>query len=156
MSTATDGTLAALIDRVAGRARAIAGMAGVELSVSLAPGLATVGAAGRLEQALLLLLGNALEQTPRGGRIAVAAEADANGGIAIELRSAAPDGDPQGLPPARYLVELGCGAATARSVKRAHALLAPDKGTVGFARTRGRDETITIRLPPDRGATRAA
>jgi len=155
MSDAGDG-LAALIDSVAGKAQALARMAGIELSVSLAPGLGAMGDAQRLEKALLLLLTNALEQTPRGGRIALAAAPDAGGGIAIELRSAAPDGDAHGLPLARYLVELGCGAATARSVKRAHALLVQDRGTVGFARTRGRDETITIRLPAERGASEAA
>jgi hypothetical protein len=149
MSEDAASDLAALVDRVAGRARAIAQMAGIELSVSLAPGLGATADAQRLEQALLLLLGTALQQTPRGGRIALVAAAEAGGGIAIELRSAAPGGDTQGLPLARYMVELGCGAATARTVKRAHALLALDRGTVGFARTRGRDETITIRLPAD-------
>lgn len=160
MTAGTPGAtseLQALLDRVAGKARALARMAGLELTVSTAPGLGAVrDDAQRIEQALLLLLMNALRQTPRGGRIALVGAADAGGGICIELRDAAPETEPRGLPAARYLVELGCGAATARTVKRAHALLVQDRGAVGLASAPGRGETVTIRLPADRVTPEAA
>jgi K+-sensing histidine kinase KdpD len=157
MTAAASGELAALLDRVAGKARALARLAGLELSVSSMPGLrAPSGDAERIEQALLLLLMNALKQTPRGGRIALAASADPGGGLLIELHDAAPDADPPGLPAARYLVELGCGAATAWTVKRAQALLAQDCGAVGLVETPDRGATVTIRMPAERAAPAAA
>lgn len=151
--------LGAMLDRVAAKARTLAGLAGLELVVSIDPGLGALnGDVQQLEAALVRLLLDALTLTPRGGRVAFTAAPDASGGIGIELGDATAKaaGEPEGLSIAGRFVELTCGAAMAMSVKRAQQMLAREYGTVGLARAPRGGERVLVWLPADRISPKAA
>lgn len=86
--------LASHIARVLERAARYAGADGVERETRVEEGLSTVTDCPKLEQALLNLVVNAVEATPRGGRVLVTAER-APDGVRIEVTDSGP-----GVPPA--------------------------------------------------------
>ena len=136
----------ARLERIAAEAGALARLGGIEFVLSLRLGDSAPFDATGVGAALHVLLANALTQTPRGGRIALVGAADATG-IRLELSTAAPE-EFRGLPDARRLVELGCGAATARAVRRARALLAKDRARLAYEP--GDRERVTIHLAVER------
>jgi two-component system phosphate regulon sensor histidine kinase PhoR len=80
--TLTALDLNALVDQFVADRRMLAEERGLQLSATIAPGtLMVLGDVGLLEQALSVLLTNALNYTPAGGRILVATQAaqDENG-----------------------------------------------------------------------------
>ncbi|HUZ72956.1 MAG TPA: hypothetical protein VMU87_08215 [Stellaceae bacterium] len=127
------GGTAALIEHIVAKASGYACQAGVTLVARVAPGLGTArGDRAQLEEALLLLLANALTTTPRGGRIVLAAGADRDGMLRIEFRHEAPasDAEPVGLylarclwpscvaAPRRRRWSNGCGSSLAATAAR--------------------------------------
>ena len=115
---------------------------------------ADVGRAGRarvdpdrLRQALDNLLRNAIEATPAGGTVAVAAHSNAQG-HAIEVRDSGPGIDPAHLPRIFDLYfttkadGTGVGLAVTQQIVAAH------DGTIEVDSAPGRGTTMRIQLPP--------
>jgi signal transduction histidine kinase len=138
--------LGALVGDVAGRARSLAEARGVSLDVDVAgTGTALVDPA-QLRQALDNLLRNAVEATPEGGRVSLAARRE-DGGHAIEVRDTGRGIEPDHLPRIFDLYfttkadGTGVGLAVTQQIVTAHG------GTIEVDSRPGAGTTMTVRLP---------
>jgi len=138
--------LGALVGDVAGRARSLAEARGVSLDVDVAgTGTAMVDPA-QLRQALDNLVRNAVEATPGGGRVTLAARRE-DGGHAIEVRDAGRGIEPDHLPRIFDLYfttkadGTGVGLAVTQQIVTAHG------GTIEVDSRPGAGTTMTVRLP---------
>ncbi len=137
-----------LVESLADFMRPELGAAGVELRLSLAPGLAPVRAdEGQLRAALLNLFRNAREAMPQGGLLTVATRPLAHGGAEVEVHDTGTGIPPEALPsifePFFSTKEkgTGLGLAFAQQVLREHG------GSLACASEPGRGTTFTARLP---------
>ena len=139
-----------------GIVEARAAAAGVGLAAVGPAGLTVHADARRLTLALLNLLGNALEATPRGGRIALTWQADAAAGARLEIAD-----DGRGMSD-EVLARVGTPYFTTRpggtglGVVLARATVEQHGGSLGFASAPGRGTKVTILLPKESHVTRAA
>jgi signal transduction histidine kinase len=138
--------LGALVGDVAGRVRSLAEARGVSLDVDVAgAGTAFVDPA-QLRQALDNLLRNAVEATPEGGRVSLAARRE-DGGHAIEVRDTGRGIEPDHLPRIFDLYfttkadGTGVGLAVTQQIVAAHG------GTIEVDSRPGAGTTMTVRLP---------
>ena len=146
--------LGALVDDVAGRARSRAESRGVRLEVEAgAPGTALVDPA-QLRQALDNLVRNAVEATPEGGRVTLAARRE-GGGHAVEVRDTGRGIEPDHLPRIFDLYfttkedGTGVGLALTQQIVTAHG------GTIEVDSRPGAGTTMTVHLPAGAGEERA-
>jgi signal transduction histidine kinase len=146
--------LGALVDDVAGRARSRAESRGVRLEVEAgAPGTALVDPA-QLRQALDNLVRNAVEATPEGGRVTLAARRE-SGGHAVEVRDTGRGIEPDHLPRIFDLYfttkadGTGVGLAVTQQIVTAHG------GTIEVDSRPGAGTTMTVHLPAGAGEERA-
>jgi signal transduction histidine kinase len=145
--------LGALVGDVAGRARSLAEARGVSLDVDVAgTGTALVDPA-QLRQALDNLLRNAVEATPEGGRVSLAARRE-SGGHAVEVRDTGRGIEPDHLPRIFDLYfttkadGTGVGLAVTQQIVTAHG------GTIEVDSRPGAGTTMTVRLPAAEEGTR--
>ncbi|MBC7950801.1 MAG: PAS domain-containing protein [Rhodospirillaceae bacterium] len=131
------------------------------LDAQLAPDLPDLlGDELRLKQVLLNLLGNAVKFTPAGGRVAIRAWVEDNGGIAMVVDDtgigiAAHDKD-KALAPfsqvdtrlERRYEGLGLGLPLSRNLMELHG------GTLELDSVPGKGTRVTLRFPPQRSAIR--
>jgi signal transduction histidine kinase len=150
--------LGALVRRVAQRARALG--ARHALQVEVPRGLIIMADAGRLEQVLENLLGNAIKYSPDGGRVAVTAERAGDGvhlsvrdsGIGLPEGTAAAIFEPFGRAPnaaARQIQGLGLGLYLSRGIVEQH-------GGRIWAESPGEDLGTTLHLRLPRGQVPAS
>jgi signal transduction histidine kinase len=139
--------LGTLVGDVARRARSLAEARGVSLDVDVAgTGPALVDPA-QLRQALDNLVRNAVEATPEGGRVLLAARRE-SGGHAIEVRDTGRGIEPDHLPRIFDLYfttkanGTGVGLAVTQQIVTAHG------GTIEVDSRPGAGTTMTVRLPP--------
>jgi signal transduction histidine kinase len=140
--------LGALVGDVAGRARSLAEARGVSLDVEVAAGTGTALVdPAQLRQALDNLLRNAVEATPEGGRVSLAARGE-EGGHVIEVRDTGRGIEPDHLPRIFDLYfttkanGTGVGLAVTQQIVAAHG------GTIEVDSRPGAGTTMTVRLPP--------
>jgi signal transduction histidine kinase len=138
--------LDALVGDVAGRARSRAESRGVHIEVA-APGAGTaVVDPAQLRQALDNLVRNAVEATPRGGRVDLLARR-AEGGHVVEVRDTGRGIEPDHLPRIFDLYfttkadGTGVGLAVTQQIVTAHG------GTIEVDSRPGAGTTMTVRLP---------
>jgi two-component system, NtrC family, sensor kinase len=140
---------AELVARSASLARATLERSGLALETRIEPALPAVDVdAGQIEQALLNLIANAMDATPAGGTLTLAARARdgaveivvADSGAGISREDAARVFDPlfTTKPPGRG---TGLGLTIVRDVLEAHG------GSVILDSEPGRGTTVTLRLP---------
>jgi len=146
--------LGTLVGDVAGRARPRAESRGVRLEVEAgAPGTALVDPA-QLRQALDNLVRNAVEATPEGGRVTLAARRE-SGGHAVEVRDTGRGIEPDHLPRIFDLYfttkadGTGVGLALTQQIVTAHG------GTIEVDSRPGAGTTMTVHLPAGAGEERA-
>lgn len=144
--------LTALLGEVSAFFEPLAAERGVALDMRLPERLVARGDAASLLQLFANLLHNAVEHTPEGGRVALAAEADAEG-VRVRVRDTGP-----GVPPEEFerVFEpfhraegggggTGLGLALAREIARAHG------GEVTLEPAPGGGASFTVRLPGGTG-----
>ena len=138
--------LDALVGDVAGRARSRAESRGVRVEVEASgAGIAVVDPA-QLRQALDNLVRNAVEATPEGGRVSLAARRE-GGGHAVEVRDTGRGIEPDHLPRIFDLYfttkadGTGVGLAVTQQIVTAHG------GTIEVDSRPGGGTTMTVRLP---------
>lgn len=146
--------LAVLVDDVLAVLEARAEVAGVTLARRGGPVVA-VGDPRRLKEALLNLVANALEATPRGGSVDVALtrrEAEACIAVRDTGKGMAPEDLARVGTPffTRREGGTGLGVVLARAALRQHG------GDLGFESELGRGTTVTLRLPAGPGAAALA
>jgi two-component system sensor histidine kinase HydH len=146
--------LGALVEDAAGRARPLAEARGVRLE-AVAPGVGTaVVDPAQLRQALDNLVRNAVEATPAGGLVRLAARREA-GGHAIEVADTGRGIGPDELPRIFDLYfttkpeGTGVGLAVTQQIVTAHG------GTIEVGSRPGEGTTMTVRLPGGEEAGRA-
>ncbi len=142
--------LGALVRDVAERARSLAAARGVAVEVEAPePGPAVVDPA-QLRQALDNLVRNAVEATPEGGRVSLAARGE-DGGHAVEVRDTGRGIEPDHLPRIFDLYfttkadGTGVGLAVTQQIVAAHG------GTIEVDSRPGAGTTMTVRLPGGAG-----
>jgi signal transduction histidine kinase len=145
--------LGALVREVVERARPLAGARGVVVEVE-ARGLGTaVVDPAQLRQALDNLVRNAVEATPEGGRVSLAARRE-DGGHTVEVRDTGCGIEPDHLPRIFDLYfttkadGTGVGLAVTQQIVAAHG------GTIEVDSRPGAGTTMTIRLPAGEEAGR--
>jgi signal transduction histidine kinase len=138
--------LGALVEDVAGHARPLAEARGVRLEAA-SPGAGTALVdPSQLRQALENLVRNAVEATPAGGLVRLAASRE-DGGHAIEVRDTGRGIDPDQLPRIFDLYfttkpeGTGVGLAVTQQIVAAH------KKTIEVDSRPGGGTTMTVRLP---------
>lgn len=138
--------LGVLVDDVLAVLEARAANAGVQLS--RAPTTWTIiGDPRRLKEALLNLVGNAVESTPRGGSVVVRVRSDDNGGARIEIEDTG-----KGISEAD-LARVGTPFFTTRDggtglgVVLARGVVVQHGGTLEYASEIGRGTKVTVMLP---------
>ncbi len=138
--------LDALVGEAAGRARSRAESRGVRIEVA-APGAGTaVVDPAQLRQALDNLVRNAVDATPEGGQVSLAARRE-GGGHAIEVRDTGRGIEPDHLPRIFDLYfttkadGTGVGLAVTQQIVTAHG------GTIEVDSRPGAGTTMTVRLP---------
>jgi len=138
--------LGTLVGDVARRARSVAEARGVSLDVDVpGTGTALVDPA-QLRQALDNLVRNAVEATPEGGRVSLAARRE-DRGHAIEVRDSGRGIEPDHLPRIFDLYfttkadGTGVGLAVTQQIVAAHG------GTIEVDSRPGAGTTMTVRLP---------
>jgi len=144
--------LGALVRDVGERARSLAGARGVAVEVE-APGsgIAIVDPA-QLRQALDNLVRNAVEATPEGGRVSLAARRE-DGGHVVEVRDTGRGIEPDHLARIFDLYfttkadGTGVGLAVTQQIVTAHG------GTIEVDSRPGAGTTMTVRLPAGGEAT---
>jgi signal transduction histidine kinase len=143
----------ALVRDVAERARSLAEARGVRLEVQgPGPGTALVDPA-QLRQALDNLIRNAVDATPEGGRVSLAARRD-GAGYAIEVRDTGRGIEPAELPRIFDLYYTtkpdgtGIGLAVTQQIVTAHG------GTIEVDSRPGAGTAMTVRLPMGEDAGR--
>jgi two-component system, NtrC family, sensor kinase len=138
-----------LLARLAELVRPTLAGAGIELVLSVEPGLPTVAVdRGQLEQALLNLVTNAIDAMPQGGRLTLAASRE-GGAVVLEVSDTGGGIAPEDL--SRVFEPLyttkprgrgtGLGLPIVREVVAAHG------GTVGLDSRPGAGTTAVVRLP---------
>ncbi len=142
--------LGALVRDVGERARSLAEARGVAVEVEATEtGTALVDPA-QLRQALDNLVRNAVEATPEGGRVSLAARRE-SGGHAIEVRDTGRGIEPDHLPRIFDLYfttkadGTGVGLAVTQQIVAAHG------GTIEVDSRPGAGTTMTVRLPAGEG-----
>ena len=133
-----------------------------EIALGVAPGLPLVDVdPQRLRQSLSNLLSNALKFTPEGGRIALKAWQDGDGGIRFSVRDSGIGMDREKIAAAleafrqldgslaRRFEGAGLGLAITKSLVELHG------GTLAIESAIGAGTTVTIALPPARTHVRA-
>jgi signal transduction histidine kinase len=149
--------LSDVIDRSLATRMPIAAAAGISLERTPDAGPATPAHVdpGRIEQALLILIDNALAETPPGGTVTVTVTSRPEGhGIEVTDTGSGVPAAEQGLVFERYYrgseartrPGTGLGLAIARGLARAHG------GDISLASEPGRGSTFTITIPRDAGA----
>ena len=138
--------LAALVRDAGERARSLAGARGVAVEVEATEtGTALVDPA-QLRQALDNLVRNAVEATPEGGRVSLAARRE-SGGYAVEVRDTGRGIEPDHVPRIFDLYfttkaeGTGVGLAVTQQIVAAHG------GTIEVDSRPGAGTTMTLRLP---------
>ena len=151
--------LGALLQRTLELVRTEAADSGVVTRVQLAPDLPAVeGDADRLQQVLMNVLLNGLQAMEEGGRLEVAAEADADG-VEVRVtdtgRGIAPELQAQVFFPYFTTKPGGSGLGLAISQK----IVADHHGTIEIESESGQGTTVVIRLPrrqPANGAEKTS
>jgi two-component system NtrC family sensor kinase len=151
--------LNALCEAVARLVRHEAMRRRVELSLALAPGLPTVtGQEGRIAQALVALVLNALDASPAGGQVGLETRAEADGQIAVVVSD-----EGEGIP-AEIEARLGEPFVSSRSpesgsglaLMAARGIAVAHGGTLTWANRPGRGSRFVLRLPVVDGGRSAA
>ena len=138
--------LGALVRDVAERARSLAEARGVRLEVEASGAGTAVVDPAQLRQALDNLVRNAVEATPEGGRVSLAARRE-SGGHAVEVRDTGRGIEPDHLPRIFDLYfttkadGTGVGLAVTQQIVTAHG------GTIEVDSRPGAGTTMTVRLP---------
>jgi len=144
--------VAGVLDTAAQLAAPLAGEQGVALAVlPPVPGLAVLGDAARLQQALGNLLGNAIKFTPRGGRVTLGASPAEDGRmVRFDVADTGPGIPPEHLP---YVFDrfwqvramrrggAGLGLAIVKGIAEAHS------GAAGVESTSGAGSRFWLTVP---------
>jgi len=142
--------LAALVRDAGERARSLAGARGVAVEVEATETGTTLVDPAQLRQALDNLVRNAVEATPEGGRVSLAARRE-SGGYAIEVRDTGRGIEPDHVPRIFDLYfttkaeGTGVGLAVTQQIVAAHG------GTIEVDSRPGAGTTMTVRLPAGEG-----
>ncbi len=145
--------LDALVGDVADRARPLAEARGVRLDAEASGAGTSVVDPAQLRQALDNLVRNAVEATPSGGRVSLAARSE-DGGHAVEVRDTGRGIEPDHLPRVFDLYfttkadGTGVGLAVTQQIVTAHG------GTIEVDSRPGAGTTMTVRLPGGEGKKR--
>jgi signal transduction histidine kinase len=143
--------LAALVADVAARARPLAETRGVRLDADVAGAGSALADPAQLRQALDNLVRNAVEATPDGGRVTIAARRGPDG-HAIVVKDTGAGIDPAELPRIFDLYfttkpdGTGVGLAVTQQIVTAHG------GTIEVDSAPGAGTTMTVRLPTGKDA----
>jgi two-component system, NtrC family, sensor histidine kinase HydH len=148
--------IGALVRDAGERARSLAGARGVAIEVEAPGSWTALVDPAQLRQALDNLLRNAVEATPEGGRVSLAARRE-GGGYAIEVRDTGRGIEPDHLPrifdlyfTTKAIFDLyfttkadgtGVGLAVTQQIVTAHG------GTIDVDTRPGAGTTMTVRLP---------
>ena len=139
-----------VIDRCLGMMSSMASRAGIEVVVDLQQGLPEISAdAGRLHQAMVNLVHNAIKFTPAGGRVTISSESR-NGSVWLHIKDTG-----IGIPPEDVSLLMdrvgqgdesgmrggGLGLAIVRQIVEAH------EGEVRVESEIGKGSTFSLRLP---------
>ena len=145
--------LGALVEDVAGRARSLAEARGVGVDVDVSGAGTGVVDPAQLRQALDNLVRNAVQATPEGGRVSLAARRE-GGGHAVEVRDTGRGIEADHLPRIFDLYfttkadGTGVGLAVTQQIVTAHG------GTIEVDSRPGAGTTMTVRLPAPEEAIR--
>jgi two-component system NtrC family sensor kinase len=142
--------LSPILDRCRMLVRHQAEMQGVSFEVIPAPGLPHVRCdAAQIEQMLLALAMNAVEATPSGGRVRIAAEREADDGIVIRVADTGcgirPEDRPRVFEPFFTTKEAGKGVGLGLAV--VYGIAARHNGRIDVDSTLGSGATFTVHLP---------
>jgi signal transduction histidine kinase len=138
--------LGALVQDVGGRARSRAEARGVQIEAAASAAGNAVVDPGQLRQALDNLVRNAVEATPEGGRVSIAARRE-SGGHVVEVHDTGHGIEPDQLPRIFDLYfttkanGTGVGLAVTQQIVTAHG------GTIEVDSRPGGGTTMTVRLP---------
>ena len=138
-----------LLERLAELVRPTLAGAGIELALSVAPGLPPVAVdRGQLEQALLNLVTNAIDAMPQGGRLTLAASRDGDA-VVLEVSDTgggiAPEDLSRVFEPLYTTKPRGRGTGLGLPIVRE--VVAALGGTVGLDSRPGAGTTAVVRLP---------
>jgi signal transduction histidine kinase len=138
--------IGALVTSLAERTRPLAEARGVRLEADVSSAGKALVDASQLQQALDNLVRNAIDASPEGGRVAVAARC-ARDGCTIEVKDGGPGIAPENLPRIFDLYfttkadGTGIGLAVTQQIVTAHG------GTIEVDSRLGAGTTMTVRLP---------
>jgi two-component system heavy metal sensor histidine kinase CusS len=140
------------LEEVADYLGALAGERGLELDVAAPPGLAIVADRTLLRRALVNLVGNSIDHTPRGGRVRLVGREDADA-VILEVHDTG-HGIPPDLLPRLFdrhtrgqspdpsaIAGSGLGLPIVRSILKLHG------GTAAIESTLGQGTTVALRFP---------
>ena len=136
--------------------------AGVALAAPSGPLPALVADARMVKQMLLNLVTNALKFTPRGGHVAILAEAGADGAVRLSVRDDGEglDGDeiPRVLEPygRSDVARVGQKEGTGLGLPLVKAMIEAHGGRIEIASEKGRGSTFTLHFPPPGPAASSA
>jgi two-component system sensor histidine kinase HydH len=142
--------LGALVRDVGERARSLAGARGIAVEVEATEAGTALVDPAQLRQALDNLVRNAVEATPEGGRVSLAARRE-SGGHAIEVRDTGRGIEPDHVPRIFDLYfttkaeGTGVGLAVTQQIVAAHG------GTIEVDSRPGAGTTMTVRVPAGEG-----
>jgi signal transduction histidine kinase len=142
--------LGALVRDVGERARSLAGARGIAVEVEATEAGTALVDPAQLRQALDNLVRNAVEGTPEGGRVSLAARRE-SGGHAIEVRDTGRGIEPDHVPRIFDLYfttkaeGTGVGLAVTQQIVAAHG------GTIEVDSRPGAGTTMTVRVPAGEG-----
>jgi len=143
-SVELDGIVRETLDLVAARAE----QAGIRLEAVVSPGLPPVqGSAELLRQALLNLVGNALDATPAGGRVEVRVEPAADGSLAVTVEDSGEGIDPAELPKVFNLFYTTRSGGNGIGLSLVYRIVQLHGGEVRIDSTPGAGTRVTMTLP---------
>jgi two-component system NtrC family sensor kinase len=146
-----DEDLAPIVDRCALLLRHQAELLGISLSFATPPGLPRIRCdAAQIEQVILALAMNALEATPSGGRVTVAARADeGEPGVVIEVSDTGCGiaEEVRGRMFEPFFTTKAAGKGVGLGLAVVYGIVTRHRGRIDVDSTVGAGTTFTVRLP---------
>ena len=149
------GDVNTLLQALAATMRERAREAGIDFGAAIMPDLGPPREPAQIASALAILGESVLTVIPRGGRVLLRANADANHRLTIAFGCHRPAGS-DGMATAGDRVELDGRTLAAKRMEETRALVASAGGTLAVERTAQGGEAVTIAFPGPSAARQAA